>query len=166
MTITPANATPTPSQTRPTTDSPNSRVITTIHAACRQTSAVADATEVIRSAVVQVAKCAASVAPASRQRPSWRRVSEVSSCRTRNANGATASAPSPLRQNAIASAGTAVAPAMIGPDIETPTTPIAIRATVRADTGPAGAAASVVGTPAGAAGVGGRSVTLPSKPRV
>ena len=68
----------------------------------------------------------------------------------------------PVMRSPAANAATA----MIGPDIETPTTPIAIRATVRADTGPAGAVASVVGTPAAAAGVGGRSVTLPSKRRV
>ena len=55
---------------------------------------------------------------------------------------------------------------MIGPDIETPTTPTTIKAIVPGDTGPAAPGGPTGDVASRGAGLDGRSVTLPSKRRV
>src|SRR5215207_1725875 len=87
------------------------------------TSAVDDATDVRARLGTQSAKCAARSTPATRVNRRLRPRSDRSSsrCRTR-AYGTSTAVPRALRQNAMARGGAAMA-AMIGPDVETPSTP-------------------------------------------
>ncbi len=130
-TSTPANANPRPTTTLAPYLSPCTSCQATIHASCRVTSAVADATEVSVSDDTQVAKCRASAAPEMMTSRRRRPFSAASSSRRRvTAVGASAIVANALRQKAIASGGTTAA-AINGPDSETAKTATASRRSVR-----------------------------------
>ena len=131
MATTPPKASPSPARTCQRCRTPRKSWKTAIQPDCRQTSAVAAATEVSCSDVMKQAKCSASATAAARDqrnslavtRPNWR------GWRTRTGPAITA-APMALRQNAMARALTDVAPrvaAINGPEEATPSTPRAAR---------------------------------------
>ncbi len=108
-----------PVQARLETCSPRTRAISAAKIGCAATNAVAEATEVMLRLGVQVAKWAPSATPPpSAASHCDRRIARSSRACRQSANGASAPTPIALRQNAIASAGAAVA-AISGPEVPT-----------------------------------------------
>jgi hypothetical protein len=100
-----------PAQTRPPTGTPRSPDSSAVHTGCVATRAVAEATLVKVSDGTQVAKCRASSRPASRvSRRSWALRPRSSARHRSSATGQSTALASALRQKAMASAGTTVAP--------------------------------------------------------
>ena len=120
---TPLRHTAVPTHARRGSRSPSSRPSRPAHTACEQTSAVEDATDVYSRLGMNVPKCAASAAPASSASHSDRADARPTRRRA-SANGASMTAAAPVRQNAIASAGAAVA-AISGGAVDAHSTPIA-----------------------------------------
>ena len=136
-----------PHQARRGTSCPDARAISAAQIGWVATSAVDDATVVSSREGIQVPKCSASRAPAPSDSRSSRRFSRRSSARYRSsAHGAMAAVPKALRQNAMASAGAAVA-AISGADVAT------------AETATASSTRSRPGGRATALGAGGDAVT-------
>ncbi|MNI72487.1 hypothetical protein D3C73_1284340 [compost metagenome] len=129
MATTPPNAMPRPTRTGHRCRVPRINWKTAIQPDCRHTKAVAAATDVSCKAVMKHAKWKASATAATADQPNSRRVILPNAFGSRMTTGpAITTAPIALRQNAIASAVTEVAPsvpAMRGPEEATPSTPSA-----------------------------------------
>ena len=131
MATTPPKAVPRPASTCQRCLVPRKSWKTAIQPDCRQTRAVAAATEVSCSEVMKQAKCRARATAASK-RPAELAPGDLPNCRgSRTRVGvAMTTAPMALRQKAMARALTVVAPsvaAISGPDEATPSTPRAPR---------------------------------------
>ena len=111
---------------------PDATAISPLNTAWVATSAVAEATEVSLTDGTQVPKCRARNSPATAATVQPRRSRPANSRRCRSpVSTPVLPAPSAFRQNAMASAGAAVA-AMIGPEAETPASATASRPASRA----------------------------------
>src|SRR5262249_2815190 len=150
----PRPAPPTPTHPPRQTRRPRARASSAAHTGWVATSAVDEATEDSTTDGTQVPKCAASSDPASSDSHHCRRSSRRSSARRRSpAHGSSTPAAIAVRQNAMASAGAALA-AMIGPAVDTAASATASRPRSR------GGGSLITSTP-GAAALLVRSVTRP-----
>ncbi len=128
---TPPKAIPSPARTGQRCLTPRKSWKTAIQPDCRQTRAVAAATEVSCSEVMKQAKCSARATAAASDQRNSRPVTRPNWRGFRTSTGpAMTTDPIALRQKAIARALTEVAPrvaAMSGPEEATPRTPRAAR---------------------------------------